>query len=134
MKFGAVLCLLPGWLGSAAMAQTSVAGGVYTEAEAQRGQAAYASKCASCHGRDLNSKGDAPGLVGEPFTFGWKGQTLGERFARIKESMPPNDAGNLADQMVVDVMAYVLKVNGYPPGAAALPTEAAKLEQIVIPK
>jgi mono/diheme cytochrome c family protein len=119
---------------SPATAQTSVATGVYTEADAARGQAAYASQCATCHGRSLKSNGDAPSLVEEPFAFGWKGKTLAERFKVIKETMPPDDPGTLPDETIRDVMTYILKVNGYPAGSTAFPADATGLEQIIIPR
>ena len=114
--------------------QVSVASGVFAEADAQRGQAAYASRCATCHGRSLISTNDAPSLTGEPFTIGWKGKTLGERFTIIKESMPPNNPGDLPDQVVIDVLAFILKSNGYAPGASPLPSDPTALDQFLIPK
>ena len=118
----------------AAAQQVSVATGVYTEAEAQRGQGAYASRCATCHGRALVSTNDAPSLMGEPFAIGWKGKTLAERFSIIKESMPPNNPGDLPDRFVIDVLAFILKSNGYAPGANPLPEDPADLEKLIIPK
>jgi mono/diheme cytochrome c family protein len=134
-RLGTTALLWLGLIGSTAMAQQiSAASGVYTEADAQRGQASYASKCATCHGRNMTSNGDAPSLVGEPFAFGWKGKTLGERFTTIKETMPPTDPGTLDDQLILDVIAYILKVNGYPAGSTALQPDPARLQQIVIPR
>lgn len=118
----------------AAAQQVSVASGVYAEADAQRGQAAYASRCATCHGRALISNNDAPSLVGEPFAIGWKGKTLAERFTVIKETMPPNNPGDLPDQFVIDVLAFILKSNGYAPGAQSLPSDPAALERFIIPR
>jgi mono/diheme cytochrome c family protein len=121
--------------GAGAVAQQiSAASGVYAEADAQRGQAAYASRCATCHGRALISTNDAPSLVGEPFAIGWKGKTLGERFTAIKETMPPNNPGDLPDQFVIDVLAFILKSNGFAAGATPLPSDPAALDQILIPK
>ena len=124
------LCFSP----LAAAQQVSVSTGVYTEAEAQRGQAAYASRCATCHGRALVSTNDAPSLVGEPFAIGWKGKTLAERFTTIKESMPPNNPGDLTDRFVIDVLAFILKSNGYAPGGNPMPEDPADLEKFIIPK
>ena len=114
--------------------QVSVASGVYADADAQRGQAAYASRCATCHGRALISTNDAPSLVGEPFAIGWKGKTLAERFTVIKETMPPNSPGDLPDQFVIDVLAFILKSNGYGPGMQSLPSDPADLERFIIPR
>jgi mono/diheme cytochrome c family protein len=135
MKLATIAFLIMGLIDSTAMGQQiSVANGVYTDADAQQGQTSYASACATCHGRNLKSNGDAPSLVEEPFALGWKGQTLAERFTRIKDTMPPNDPGSLQDQMILNVMSYILKVNGYPAGDTPLSAEPARLEQIVIPR
>ena len=107
---------------------------IYSAAEAERGEALYNSKCSSCHGRDLVSKGDPPSLTGEPFQLGWMGKSVGDRFAAIKETMPPKEAGELPDQTVRDIIAYVLRFNGFEAGAKPLPQEAAALDGIKIAK
>ena len=48
--------------------------------------------------------------------------------------MPPNNPGDLPDQVVIDVLAFILKSNGYAPGAASLPSDPAALNQFLIPK
>ena len=42
--------------------------GVYTEAQAKRGETAYSELCASCHGPDLTGGEMAPGLTGGTLT------------------------------------------------------------------
>ena len=115
-------------------ATTAFADPLFTAAEAQRGEGLYNSKCASCHGRNLVSRGDPPSLTGEPFTIGWIGKSVGDRFTAIKETMPPNDAGNLPDSDVRDIIAYVLKFNGFDVGAKSLPTSAGEMDALTIAK
>ncbi|MDB5650572.1 MAG: hypothetical protein JWL62_2092 [Hyphomicrobiales bacterium] len=122
------------YVSSATAQQVSVASGVFTEADAQRGLASYGSACATCHGRNLEGKGDAPGLVGVSFNAGWKGKPLSERVSVIKETMPPNNPGILPDETIIDVVAYILKMNKYPAGATSLGADRARLEQIVVPR
>ena len=112
----------------------AVAEPLFTSAEADRGEAIYNSKCASCHGRNLVSRGDPPSLTGEPFTIGWISKSVGDRFTAIKETMPPNDAGNLPDDNVRDVIAYILKFNGFDAGSKPLPTSSAELDALKINK
>lgn len=107
---------------------------LFTAAEAERGEALYNSKCATCHGRNLVSRGDPPSLTGEPFTIGWIGKSVGDRFAAIKETMPPNDAGNLPDENVRDIIAYVLKFNGFDAGSKSLPKSAGEMDALTISK
>jgi mono/diheme cytochrome c family protein len=41
--------------------------GVYTDAQASRGQKIYTESCSSCHGDDLSGGGQAPALTGKDF-------------------------------------------------------------------
>jgi sugar lactone lactonase YvrE len=104
--------------GGAVWAQTSssVLDGVYTEAQATRGQADYLQHCAACHGSGLNGNGEAPALVGAEFISDWAGLTLGELFDRIRNTMPQDNPGKLSRDVYADTLAFVLKANGYPAG------------------
>jgi mono/diheme cytochrome c family protein len=112
----------------------ALANPTFTSEEAKRGEALYNSKCSSCHGRELIAKGDPPSLTGEQFGNGWFNKSLADRFGAIKESMPPNDAGNLPDRDVLDIIAYILKFNGYAAGATPLPTQPSAMEAVTIQK
>jgi mono/diheme cytochrome c family protein len=118
---------------STASAQGTTADGVFTVAQADRGAAAYASACASCHGDDLvATDAEAPSLSGFSFNLGFKGKSLGERFETIKASMPFQAPGTLTDQEYVDIIAYILSFNGKPAGDAELPADAARLADITV--
>jgi len=104
---------------------------VYTEAQASRGQAAYRETCASCHGDTLDGGEMAPALAGPTFQENWTGQTLADLFARMR-TMPPSDPGSLPRDKAADVLAYVLKVNGFPAGATELTSSNSDLEVIAI--
>src|SRR5215471_14438735 len=58
--------------------------GVYTDAQAKRGEAAYGKTCAGCHGPDLAGADTAPSLTGGEFNSGWGDLTLDDLFDRIK--------------------------------------------------
>ena len=47
--------------------------------------------------------------------------------------MPPEDPGRFSASVYADLMAYVLKRNGYQPGAA-LPSNVDALDKLVIEK
>jgi mono/diheme cytochrome c family protein len=134
MKHAALLLLFAmAPMASAGAQDISAASGVFTDADAQRGQATYVSRCANCHGRNLETSGDSPSLKGESFALGWKGKTLAERFQVIKETMPPSNPGSLEDGAVLNIMAFILKTNGYPSGATPLTTDSP-LDRIVVPR
>jgi mono/diheme cytochrome c family protein len=106
--------------------------GVYTEAQASRGQAIYRQACAHCHSEDLLGERSAPALVGQPFTARWANLSVDEMLQVIRRTMPQEAPDSLGTQGYVDLISYVLKVNGAQAGAAELPAEAAKLQQILV--
>jgi len=97
--------------------------GVYTGEQAVRGKAAYAQSCASCHGPTLTGGDSAPPLAGSNFLNNWNGTTTADLFSRIKDTMPADDPGSLSGKTVSDIEAFMLQTNGFPAGAAPLPTD-----------
>ena len=83
---------------TAAVQTRSVWDGVYTDAQAERGQAAYQQSCIGCHRDDLRGDNTAPSLVGESFTFLWGDMEVGELLGRIEKLMPPDRPGSLPAQ------------------------------------
>ncbi|MES2294074.1 MAG: cytochrome c [Pseudomonadota bacterium] len=108
--------------GGAVRAQTSssVLDGVYTQAQAARGADQFAQNCAACHGASLSGNGEAPALVGAEFISDWAGLTLGELADRIHNTMPQDNPGKLSRAQYADILAYILKANGYPEGQKEL--------------
>jgi mono/diheme cytochrome c family protein len=98
---------------------------IHTEAQAERGRAAYEKECASCHGSDLSGSFEAPALAGENFLTFWRDLTPRDLFQRVRASMPQNRPGSLSADTYVDIVAYVLAANGAPSGNAALTAETA---------
>lgn len=105
--------------------------GVYTDAQAERGEKVYADQCAACHGADMKAGAGAPSLAGPEFTFGWEKKPLGGLFDFVRANMPPGQAGSLKDEEYAAILAAMLKRNGFPSGtAAALATSKADLDGI----
>ena len=94
--------------------------GVYTDAQAKRGEAAYGKTCAGCHGPDLAGADTAPSLTGAEFTAGWTDQTLDDLFQRIQTTMPGDAPGSLSAEQCADILAFVLSKNGFPAGQSEL--------------
>src|SRR5215471_11542608 len=94
--------------------------GVFSEAQAKRGEAAYAKTCAGCHGPDLAGADTAPSLTGAEFTAGWTDQTLDDLFQRIQTTMPGDAPGSLSAEQCADILAFVLSKNGFPAGQSEL--------------
>jgi S-disulfanyl-L-cysteine oxidoreductase SoxD len=114
----------------AAASAASTWGGVYSDAQAKLGQASYTKSCAECHGEDLGGDGFAPALKGPEFMNNWNGLTVGELYDRIRVSMPPTDPNAVSAKEKVDIVAYILKEDGFPAGKTDLPATADQLKTI----
>lgn len=137
MKFTVAILALAGTLVYGAMSAGTVAAqgksqwdGVYTEAQAKRGEGLYAQYCASCHGPDLAGGEMAPGLTGGEFTANWNDLSLGDLYERIRISMPQNAPGSLSRQQNSDILAYILRKMNIPVGQAELSTSTDELKAI----
>ena len=111
-------------------AMRSVWDSVYTAEQATRGQVSYNQTCAKCHLNSLAGADESPALVGGTFLGNWNGQNLGVLYERIRTTMPHDDPGTYGRQLVADVVAYMLKMNGFPAGVVELPKEAEVLKEI----
>jgi mono/diheme cytochrome c family protein len=113
-------------------ADPSVWDGVYTAEQTRRGETAYLTACASCHGTSLEGGDMTPALVGGAFTSNWNDLTVGDLFERIRITMPLDNPGRLSRQQNADVIAFMLKANGWPAGTGDLASDLAQLKQIRI--
>ncbi len=104
--------------------------GVYSEAQAARGEKIYATSCASCHGPALEGSGQAPALADADFAREWNGQPLSDLFERIRTTMPGDAPGTLKDTDVADALAFVLKKGGHPAGQSELAADPAPLKSV----
>jgi mono/diheme cytochrome c family protein len=106
----------------------SISSGVFTEAQAKRGDAAYQASCSGCHGSDLRATdAEAVDLTGPAFRAKWNGKTLEERFETIRDTMPLGNANTLGDKTYMDILAFILQFNDVPPGNQELVPETAKV-------
>ena len=101
----------------------TVADGVYSEAQAARGAAAYEASCAGCHRGDLGG-GTGPALKEQRFARQFADKDLRTLFSRIATTMPRNAPGSLGDSVSLDIVAHLLKENGFPAGASELSASA----------
>jgi mono/diheme cytochrome c family protein len=93
--------------------------GVYTTAQAERGKAVFDTTCLRCHGEDLSGT-TAPALKGERFQSSWGGDVIESLFTKVRDTMPPNFGTILDAQVKLDIVTYILQVNGFPAGSTDL--------------
>jgi mono/diheme cytochrome c family protein len=118
---------------SIATAQTSaprrtVWDGVYTEAQAARGVTAFGQSCAGCHA--LAAEGKAP-LVGEPFWKSFAQKTVSDLLGFVRTYMPNGNPGSLDETTYRDIVALMLKSNGFPAGTIELGSDTVRDAQIL---
>ena len=114
----------PARVAAAPPAAGSVLDGVFTAAQAERGERTFREACAACH--------DTGEFSGGRFRIGWVGRPVGELFETISTLMPEADPGSLSRAQYAAVVAYLLQLNGYPAGDADLPSNRRALGQLEI--
>ena len=125
--------VLTSFTASLVTAQTStprrtVWDGVYTESQATRGMVGFGRSCSSCHALALEGK--AP-LVGEPFWKSFAQKTVGDLFEFVSANMPNGSPHSLSDSTYGDIVALMLKSNGFPAGNTELRRDNMADVQIV---
>ncbi len=106
--------------------------GVFSDAQATRGQVGYARACAKCHAADLLGTGNAPALVGEPFLGRFDRSTVDDVVQIVRQTMPQEAPDSLGPDTYVDIVTYLFKANGSPAGSADLTTDRAALKQVLV--
>jgi mono/diheme cytochrome c family protein len=97
---------------------------IYSDGQAKKGEKTYAKHCSACH--------ELFYFTGSRFEETWAGHPAFDLFDRIQSSMPQDRPGSLSKQQYAEVVAYILKLNGYPPGREALPSEPEALKVVMI--
>jgi len=102
--------------------------GVYTQGQADRGTKAFGQSCSGCH--TLTAEGKSP-LVGDSFWKSFAQKTVGDVLAYVSANMPNGNPGSLSESTYSDIVAVMLKSNGFPAGATELQRDAIAGVQIV---
>lgn len=98
--------------------------GVYKEEQAVRGDTLFQRTCLSCHTPAFHSD--------EQFRMNWIGRTVYDLFKLLKTTMPEDNIGGLSDDDYTRVVAYILKLNGFPAGADSLSSDSTAQKLIRI--
>jgi cytochrome c5 len=102
----------------------STSTGVYTAAQAVRGEETYMNICVSCH--------PAGTYTTPAFRTAWHGRPLSDLFTQVSETMPKQEPASLSEKEYAQVIAYLLKINDAPAGKTELPAEIDVLKKIRI--
>jgi quinoprotein glucose dehydrogenase len=99
----------------------------YSAEQAASGALQARTNCEPCHGAGLLG-GDAPALSGPELFANWP--TAHSIYEFFSVEMPPFNPGGLGEEAYVEILAYILSLNGYPAGSDALTADPAILEEI----
>jgi len=102
--------------------------GAYTEAQAARGTMTFGQSCAGCHA--LGAEGRAP-LAGEAFWKSFAQKSVGDLLEFVTTYMPNGTPGSLSESAYNDIVALILKSNGFPAGTTELGRNSVAGVQIV---
>jgi hypothetical protein len=98
---------------------------VFTAPQAKSGEDLYGSTClGGCHSLSSHK--------GIAFRHRWEGHSVFELYQLINDQMPNDDPGSLSSEQSLQLVAYLLKLNGMPAGADALTADATALKKIKI--
>ena len=97
--------------------------GVYTDEQADKGLEVFNANCANCH------NGQKP-LSGTRFLGLWSDRSLYRLYEFMSTLMPYPAPGTLSPGEYSAVMAYVLRLNGYPAGTTPLSEVPFEIAQI----
>ena len=106
---------------------------LYRASQATAGALPYAANCSACHGQRLEG-GAGPPLSGSALAVRARSErlTVGDMFSFLAQQMPLNEPGTLRRDEYVDIMAFILRANGYPAGRTALTYSAAMKSRVRI--
>lgn len=113
-----------------AQAGKSVWDGVYTEAQAQRGEPLYMTHCSACHGTNLDGGEMAPELQFGEFVWNYDGFPVATLYQRIRETMPLGNTSSASRAEKADILAYIMAKNNFPAGDSELSSRNSELRGI----
>jgi mono/diheme cytochrome c family protein len=98
--------------------------GVYSEAQAGRGETVFKATCLECH---------VPSdYTDDAFKAKFVGGTAFDMFDLIRSSMPQNNPGSLSNAQYADLVAYLFKLNGLPARKDDMPALPESLKVIKV--
>lgn len=90
--------------------------GIFSEGQADRGRTAFDEVCADCH--------TTSEFRGRTFQSNWGRRTVYSFFRTVRSTMPDDNPGGLEEQTYLDVVSYILRINGHAAGASEMTAES----------
>lgn len=106
------------------VATASTGSATFTEAQADRGRDTFRGMCTECHYSSEFSDSQ--------FKFKWSRRSAGNLFALIQNEMPETAPGSLTPEEAVEIVSYILRMNGFDAGASELAPDRAVLDGVAL--
>jgi cytochrome c len=103
----------------------SILDSVFTAEQADRGEETFMKVCIDCH---LPEEFSTAGYLAS-----WEGQRVSDLMEFVQANMPEDNPASLKDTEYLDVMTYILKLNGIPAGSRNLDIALATKARIALP-
>lgn len=94
----------------------------FTAEQADRGRNLFRAQCTECHYSSEFSDSQ--------FQFKWSRRTAGNLYQLIQTSMPETAPGSLSPEETVELVSYILRMNGFEPGSTELSADRTVLDAI----
>ena len=94
--------------------------GIFTSDQAHRGRTAFDETCSDCH---TNSE-----FRGRTFQSTWGHRTVYSFYRTIRSTMPDDNPGSLEEETYLDVVSYILRINGHTTGPSELAADSPMRE------
>lgn len=105
-----------------ATTMASAGGSTFSDEQADRGRDIFRAACTECHYSSEFSDSQ--------FKFKWSRRSAGNLYQLIQTSMPETAPGSLSPAETVDIVTYIMRMNGFEPGGVELSSERAVLDGI----
>lgn len=122
LLFGGALLPSMRTLGAQTAPPRTTMGGAYTPDQAVKGREVFNGACLGCH--------TSASHMGMAFQLKWFGRPLYDLYDYVSQAMPKTAPGSLTEDEYVWVTAYILRLNGMPPGKTELSPEPAWLKAV----
>ena len=94
---------------------------IFSEGQAARGRTAFDEVCSDCH--------TTSEFRGRTFQSNWGHRTVYSFFRSVRSTMPDDNPGGLEEQTYLDVVSYILSINGHAAGDSEM-TAQSKMREV----
>ncbi len=99
--------------------------GIFSDVQADRGETTFDETCSECH--------TTSEFRGRTFQSNWGRRTVYSLFRTVRSTMPDDNPGGLDEQVYLDVVAYILSINGHDAGSSELDADSPMREVRLAP-